>query len=296
MANNSPLPFGPWPRGIVNSVDEHAVPMDGLVDAIDCNIDNDGFARTRKSYALVSDNAAYKYLFESGGQSYAVSQGFVGILGPDSFTTIHPVSEPVGWTELNDQPVFCDHSGVYAIDGPNATQLTLRGTLEDEDRYTLIDMPGGAKVSYWQGRLLVLRGRSLIWSEALDYGSHSPARNFVRFASPTFWMAPLPTGIFVGLRDNVVFLAGQDPAEFKLEIVAGPSCRGGAVVTDTRYFDPEQQAAGDVAIWFSDVGFVVGRDDGSVDYPQAENLKGIPVAPRNLAIIEDRIYAFPSEE
>jgi hypothetical protein len=287
--------LGPWVRGIVNTVDDNAIPNDGLADAKDCDIGADGFAVSRGTYLLVSANDAFRFLFESGGQSYAVSQGYVGVLGETSFTTIYPVVGDVGWTELGGLPVFCDSTGVYQIDGVSATQLVVRPTLEEEGRYDLVSLPGGHAVAYWQGRLLVLRGKSLLWSEPLDYGCHSPARNFVRFPTTPTWMAPLHGGIFVGLRNSVIFLSGTDPAEFRQTTVADQSCPKGVLIVDDPLADANG-GGGPVAIWMTGEGFVVGRPDGSVLYPQADNLTGLPIVPRSLAYIDGRIYAFATGE
>ena len=288
-----PKAFGPWVRGIVNTVADHAIPNDALADARDCDIGEEGFAVSRGTYALLSDADAFQSLFESGGLSYAVSQGYVGVLRETAFDTIRPVVGDVGWTELGGLPVFCDSTGVYQIEGLSASQLVVRPTLEEEGRYDLATLPGGHAVAYWQGRLLVLRGKSLLWSEPLDYGCHSPARNFVRFPTSPTWMAPLPGGIFVGLRDSVVFLSGTDPAEFQQRTVADVSCPKAALVID----DPrEPSSGGPVALWMGESGFVVGRPDGSVLYPQSDNLTGLPIVPRNLAFIEGRIYAFATGE
>lgn len=295
MAKGAPTEIGPWPAGIVNTVDDHAIPKTGLLDALDHNIDRDGHATARNTYDLLDANA-YSDIFELDGNTYAVSQGAVGLVTPSAFEAIRAVDGPVGWTSLQGKPVYCAHDGVYLVEGLSATQFVLRDYVDDERRYGLTTMPGGHKVAYWQGRLLVLRGRSLLWSEALDYGSHSPARNFVRFRTKPTWMAPLADGIFVGLRDEVVYLAGTDPADFKMRNVAGLSSPGSGVVVPNTHFNEDDSGQRDLALWFGEVGFVVGRADGSVIYPQAETIRDLPVVPRNLAIIDERVYAFTTEE
>jgi hypothetical protein len=291
-----PIPVGPWVRGIVNTSAPHALTPDALLDARDCDINKDGHIAARPVYDLLSDDSPYSYLFELHGIYYAVANGSVGILGDNAFTAIHAVTGPVGWTAVNGLPVFCDYWGVYEIDGLTATQLVLRDIDKCEDRYGLVDMPGGMDVKYWQGRLLVLRGKSLLWSEAMDYGSHSAPRNFIRFRTTPTWMAPLPTGIFVGLQDSVVFLSGTDPGEFTQRTVAAASSEFSGIVADTRYMGMEGSVPAPVAVWFSDVGFVVGSGDGSVSYPQRGNIKGLPLVPRRISIVGERAIAFAIEE
>lgn len=296
MAQDVPITLGPWPRGIVNVVNPRAVPEDGLVDAVDFDIDRDGYATARSTYSLLSDSDSFDHLFHYAGTTYAVSQGAVGVVGESAFTTIYPVIGEVGWCVLGSSPVFCDYTGVYRVEGLSVARLTLRDAEDDEDRYGLTDMPGGHAVAAWMGRIWVLRGRSLLWSEALDYGSHSPARNFVRLPSPATWMAPVTGGIFVGLREQVIFLGGTHPKDFTMRTVAGASSPYSGTTMSGEYLPDSAGAGGDVAIWFSDTGFVIGTPDGSVQYPQATNIRGIPLLSRRLSFSNERVYAFPLRE
>jgi hypothetical protein len=289
-----PLELGPWPRGIVNTIEAHAIPSDGLADALNCNLDEEGYVSSREQYVLLDDMNPYRDMFTLDGQTYAVSQGYVGLVGPSSFDTIHPASGRVSWTVLNGVPVFCDGSGVYTVQGVSATQLVMSETTDEEARYGFSTMPGGSAVAYWQGRLLVLRGRSLLWSEALAYGTHSSSRNFVRFSTTPTWMAPVASGVYVGLRDSVIFLAGTNPMAFTLRTVASRSCPGSGIVVEAGTFD--EAVSGLAAVWFSDAGFVVGTGEGSVVYPQAENIGDIPIVPRKISLVGDRLYAFIDEE
>lgn len=289
------IALGPWVRGIVNSVNDHAIPKNGLADAVDCDIDREGFVYARNSYTVLDDVAGYRDIFECGDQIYAVSGGNVGLVGATSFTTIRATPAGVGWSKLNGDPIYCDMAGVYRVQGTTATQFTLRDTIDEEERYGLITMPGGKAVAYWQGRLLVLRGKSLLWSEPLDYGTHSYPRNYVRFRKNPTWMAALDTGVYVGMEDEVVFLSGTNPMEFRQTTVSGANCPGAALVMDSKLMDPDIAPSGDVAVWFCDVGFAIGREDGSVIYPQAENLRGLPIVRRKLALVGERLYSFIDE-
>jgi hypothetical protein len=296
MATTGTVPIGPWPLGIVNAVSDHAIGLDALADARDCDIDREGHVLSRTNYTLLDDSEGYAYPYEHKGTTYAVTGGMVGTLNATGFTGIKTVEGRVGWTEVEGSAVFTDHTGVYRIEGLYANKLVSRTQTEEEERYGLADMVGGHAVSYWNGRLLVLRGLSLIWSEAIDYGVYSPVRNTIRFPSHPTWMAALPAGIFVGMADSVMYLGGSNPLEFTKRQVAGPSSPFGALVADAQYIASDVGGGGLVAIWFGDSGFVVGRGDGSVVYPQAGNLRGIPIVPRNIVLIDERLYAFPTEE
>ena len=298
MAQNKaekPTLLGPWGRGIVNSVSDHAIPLDGLYDAVDCDIDREGFTYARNNYVILDDAEAYRDIYEHNGQTYAVSGGFVGIVGEAGFTNIRATPAGVGWSEINGELIYCDMAGVYKIAGTTATQFTARPTIDEEERYELTTIPGGKAVAYWQGRLLVLRGRSLLWSEPLDYGAHSAPRNYVRFRKTPTWMAALDAGLYVGVEGEVFFLEGTDPKQFRMTVVSGANCPGASLVMDSKLMDPELAPAGNVAIWFCDVGFAIGQENGRVVYPQAANLRGLPIVRRKLALVGERLYSFIDE-
>ena len=138
--------------------------------------------------------------------------------------------------------------------------------------------------------MLVARGNSLLWSEPLRYGLYNPLTNFIQFEERVSWLAPLASGIYVGLRSSVRFLRGSDPGAFVQLRVAGPSwARSGAVVKADG-MDPEvSQGAAEVAVWLSARGFSVGLPSGAVLYPQADRLAELPLGAGRLVVLGDRI-------
>src|SRR5690606_10461200 len=81
-----------------------------------------------------------------------------------------------------------------------------------------------------RGRATSGRGDSLLFSGPLRYGVYDQLPGFVQFEERIFWVAPLDTGLFVGLRNSVRWLGGTDPAEFTQRRVGGKSWRGAAAV------------------------------------------------------------------
>ena len=288
--------FGPWTAGLVNAVDVHSIPADALSIAEDIDIDRDGVATTRKQWSL-QDAEHYVSIFKYNTLTYAVrgtSPRVLGVVGESAFSAIANVVAPVAWTVLNEEPVYTDGEVIRIVRDGVAVALDAGYFKEDEeDEYQLVPLPGGSDIHYWQGRLVVARGNSLLWSESLRYGLHSATRNFVRFASKIMWTAPLPTGIYVGTRDNVYFLSGSDPAKFTRIVVGGKSAPGVAAIYNPRHTQAEGE---EVALWFTSDGIAVGQQSGSVDYPQADRLKELPLYPGKMVVENDRVTIFTTKE
>lgn len=296
MPEGQQFVFGPWTSGLVNTVSEYDIPPDGLSVAEDINIDRTGVAVTRNKWAL-EDNEHYVSIFKHVDTTYAVrgtSPRQVGVVGESSFTAIATVAGPLWWTVLHGEPVYSDGDVIRLIRNGVAEALaTGYYDYEEDDEYQMVPLPGGKFINYWQGRLILARGNSLLWSEALRYGIYSATRNFVRFPEKIHWVAPLPTGIYVGTRSNVYFLSGSDPAKFTQRVVGGSSAPGVSAIYNPRHAD----AAGEyVALWFTSDGIAVGQQSGAVNYPQAEKLKELPLYPGKMVVENDRVTIFTTKE
>jgi hypothetical protein len=288
--------FGPWNAGLVNTVGEHDIPPDGLSVAENLDIDRKGVVTTRSKWAL-QDAEHYTSIFKHLDTRYAVrgaSTRQVGIVGESTFTPIAVVAGPVSWTVLNGEPMYTDGEVIRIIRNGSAEAID-EGYYQhgEDDEYQFAPIPGGSEIHYWQGRLLIARGTSLLWSDALRYGVYSTTRNFVRFPEKIHWVAPLISGVYVGTRSHVYFLSGSDPAKFTQQVVGGASAPGASAVYNPRHVEVEQEY---VALWFTSDGIAIGSQSGSVTYPQAERLKGLPLYPGKMVVENDRVTIFTTKE
>lgn len=285
--------YGPWPLGMVNATDDHSIPAEGLLTATDVDIDRVGVVTTRHKWVEL-DGVGYSSIFEHNGITYAVRLGQVGVVGDAAFTSIAAVGGPISWTILEGAPVYADYESIGTIRDGVSYPLDVGYYLDEEQlEYQLDDLPGGNEIHAWQGRLLVARGNSLLWSESMRYSVYSAARNSIRFGERIFWVAPLSGGIYVGLRNSVVFLSGTKPNEFKVQVVGGVSAKGVSAVYDTRH---QGSGGAEFALWFTEVGIAVGQPSGAVEYPQANRLEGLPLHAGNMVIEDDRVYIFSTQE
>ena len=155
-------------------------------------------------------------------------------------------------------------------------------------------MMGGDYVSAWRGRLLVARGRYLFYSDAMRYGLTDPRHNHATFPRRIVFVCGLDGGVFVGLRDHGVFwLGGQDPDQWTTTNTGSAiPVPGSGIIARSDKFDPQLQLpSGELAIWLSENGYVIGQPTGAITQPQASRIRlPMPVA-GSLAVLGRRILS-----
>jgi hypothetical protein len=184
---------------------------------------------------------------------------------------------------INGVQVTIDAGGVSGLDATLPVE-------DPDDERLLRALPGGSAVCGWQGRTLVARDTYILFSEPMQLGVYDPLRNFVAFPEEVIWLAPLHTGVFVGLESSVVFLEGSSPDEWAMSTVSGPSWRGCSAVMKTTFIDPQlvkNQPV--VAVWFGRNGFELGLPTGEVVKPQAKKIDLPEMFEGRLIVNNDRL-------
>lgn len=113
-------------------------------------------------------------------------------------------------------------------------------------------LPAGDALQLHGGRLYVVRGSVIYFSEPYQFGAMAPT-NFLQFPAPVTVLAAMPTGLFV-VADKTYWMLGTDPAIASMEVVNEHTgvARSLARLSNGR------------AVWGSSQGTVVGNKDGEV--------------------------------
>lgn len=144
------------------------------------------------------------------------------------------------------------------------------------DTINLVRMPPGRFARYWQGRLLVARGRTLVFSEPFSYGLANPRHGFIQTPSEIAWLEAIPSGVFVGTREQTYFLDGATPADWRMRAVdKEPSLFGASALVSVRDLDSIKlpQGVDYIVVWLATGGFYLGLPQGAVLRPQADRIK-----------------------
>ena len=113
-------------------------------------------------------------------------------------------------------------------------------------------LPAGDALQLHGGRLYVVRGSVIYFSEPYQFGAMAPT-NFLQFPAPVTVLAAMPTGLFV-VADQTYWMLGTDPAMASMGVVNEHTgvARSLARLSNGR------------AVWGSSQGTVVGNKDGEV--------------------------------
>ena len=285
-------PFGPWPKGMMNLARDTEVPRDALRDALNVDVQLDGTVVTRSSWVnlLEASNCHSLYYHRPTDRAYGVIDGDVSELTETGFTSLTPVTRRLSWTDLNGAPIFATRSEVNIIENGFVRRFDDGSALDEQDvDDVLVPMPGGQWIEHWNGRLVVARGTSLLFSEPLRQGAHNPMTGYAVLGARIEWLAPLESGIFVGLPDRVLWFQGRTPSEAQLRVVAGESAPGMAVVVPSDLLGISE--SGEVAVFFTRSGFAVGYPDGTVAYPQSGLVGDLPLQRGKIVVLGSRLYA-----
>jgi hypothetical protein len=165
-----------------------------------------------------------------------------------------------------------------AVDAPLAISPYVVGAGplgRQADTRFLARMPGGHIIRNWRGRLLVARGRNLLFSEPFRYGLFNPSENFVQFPHRIRMVQPVENGVFVGTQDGVVFLSGQTPGSWEQRKTGGEApVAGTGMEIETSILGGDRDYGGAyAAAWLAGNGFVVGTSDGSLVQMQSKRIR-----------------------
>lgn len=291
MAGRNPftyVPVGPWPQGMAKPQRVTDVPLEALADAVNVDVRPEGSVATRIDWTLVDELPGCHSLYRHTTGEYGVIDGHVCRLSDQGFDALHPVSGPVSWADVGGEAYFATQDTVWRIDGDAVWPVAEHGDDHDIDD-PIVPMPGGRLLQYWNGRLIVARGATLLFSEPLRYGAHNPVTGYIRLGGWVEWLAPLESGIYVGLSQHVLWLGGTQPFDMQAKVVSGVSAPGMALVVPGSTMGAESD--GSRAVFFTPRGFAVGDQAGNVAYPQADRFSDLPLYRGKLVRDETRVYA-----
>lgn len=130
-------------------------------------------------------------------------------------------------------------------------------------------MPAGTIVRYMGGRMYVVVGDTLIWSEAMRYGQYNPAENKLRIGKGICMIEPVGeatdgVGMYCSDSKKIWWASGWDPWKWAMKrVYDAPAIPGSSVVVSGRVFGFDTSEP--VAYWLSADGVAcVGMPGGQI--------------------------------
>jgi len=122
--------------------------------------------------------------------------------------------------------------------------------------------PPGSIVKEFNGRLLVASENMLYASEPFQYDLFNISKSYIPFDGNIRMVEPVNNGVYISTTDKVSFLSGMDFMELiQKEVSEYPAQGGGSIPSDALKM---KNVIGDVAVWVSEQGCLLGLPGGEV--------------------------------
>lgn len=177
--------------------------------------------------------------------------------GPGSSTLYHVADLPVGVEE-------------YAVTERSDTGAAI-------DLKVLVAPPPASIIKHHRGRMFLVSGGVVFYTEPLALHLVDPIKNFWQFPEAISIMEPVDAGMFI-VADKTYFVAFTDPDEAKVRAVQPDKGVPGTA---------QQIPTGEGVIWYGDRGVMFGAQDGRVEAVQ-EELVAADKARKGAALLREK--------
>ena len=261
-------------RGLNNRIDPVRLEYDPetgvqwLTEGWNVDLDGSGRVSRRKGWEQTGIAVPCHSIFSYGDTCLFVSNGQLCRLGTDlNYSTLRVVTPDARMTYAPVGDVIYFMNGLergYVRNGV-AGEWTLPAVIRGPETTRVYQAPpAGQIVSFFRGRVYVVSGNVVWYTEAYGPNLMDYTRNFLQFESVVQVFHPVKEGVFVGTTEKVWFLRGSGPNDFIWETGhLAPAVRGTAVdVTLSKIGEGELHGTG--VLWTGSDGICLGLPDGTV--------------------------------
>ena len=186
-----------------------------------------------------------------------------------SLSNIDPQAEYVN--------VYCsepDGRDLYWVDRlPIAATVNITSVQRSTDplrTFNYYPPPKGQFIAVHRGYMLIASGSVLYWSQPLDYHHFRIQSDLQLLPSRIVMLITLDTGFFIATESSTYWITGDIPDLWTITTVdSGRVIEGSAIRLPAHKFptlNDKQVIRGEVAVWMSNDGFVVGLPDGTTKH------------------------------
>lgn len=147
--------------------------------------------------------------------------------------------------------------------GGTTDVTTLVAGREAPQRYEM-PMPAGSRVFFFNGRMCVVKGKTLFYGTPFRHGYYDPVEGRIDFPEDIATAIGNQDGLFITTATKTYYFAGFSPAE--IEMVKNPLPYG--AVPGTEFSHPRLAKVG----WMSKHGIVIAGEGGQIETPMVTNV------------------------
>jgi len=305
-----------------NLYSKYTMPAESLVSAKNVLIDATGAVTSTAAaptiYSVVNQvrpSARYNSFYSYQGTTYGVSNGTVSVIRSDGTSSAleNPdnivITGGVDWVVTASGLQFSTSTAVGQVVGNSVRLLASFNTVpttssgisdggaatfgaQKADGGVATSSDGGKGLTtYWRGRMIVGQpdDNRIAVSEPFDPETFDPHYGYFELTKPIF-VLNVDTGLYIGGADGVYFVTGDDVPSWEFSKVSDTSgiegVPSGIVVPSAGIELPSPSNL--VAVWFTEFGFTLGLQSGSVIYPQGDRLQGLTALGGSMSYIDGR--------
>lgn len=228
-----------------------------------------------------------------------VTSGELSGNGPISTITlaaeggIQVLNRPSGalvWATDSDEGIF------YLVGA--TSQIVDIPTVEPLPSFMCSPPPFLENLCYAFGRMWGSSGSSVYYSEPFKLGWFKLAGNKFPFDSNITLIAKVSTGLFVGMQEQTVFLAGTEPDKMQLSDAGAGSIKGTLAYCNNlpdlgSVLGTPEKGFVDVPVWTTSEGIVAGNQSGKLYNLTKNKIKmGIPSSGASLYRNTEGVFQF----
>jgi len=191
-----------------------------------------------------------------------------------------------------------DQNGIHFNYVGDVNTIVEIPTVEPLPSFMCCPPPNMQCLAYAFGRVWGGYGNELHYSEPYQPGWFKPTSNIFTFDSKITLIAPVATGLFVGMSDSTIFLMGTEPDKMAQIDAGAGSIRGTLAYANNLpelgdVLGTPEKGFVDVPLWRTSDGIVVGNVSGKLYNLTKNKLKmGVPVMGASLYRQKDGEFQF----
>jgi len=278
-------------------------PKGGIRDlAVAYNVDGDDTGRIgrRKGYEK-KISASMHSLFCDGGECLFVTGDALCVLHSDyTYTAIRNVKlgARMSYVQVNNEIYYSNGYEKGVVRG-GISYAWQKGTYKGpETQRQFSDPPVGSLLGYFNGRIYVVQGPVVWYSEPFWFGGFDLTDNFYNFASDIKMIRAVTDGLYISNEKETFFCAGLTPKEAEVRRIAEfPVIKWTDVSFNGRLFftaegDPsiDMGAPEKSALWLSEKGICYGGPGGQFYNLTERKLADLPKGHTGSALVFNGKY------
>lgn len=276
---------------------------EGITDlavAGDIDITDTGRISRRKGYTQQISGISAHSLFCDGGDCLFVTGTNLCILNSDYsydvLTAVH-ANARMAYVQINDQIYYCNGYQKGIIEDKNVKSWELGEYVGPPTRRHLVDPPIGTKLAYYNGRVFVVQGDVIWYSEPGYFGAFDLARGFLWYPSSIRMVRPVDDGMYISTSTQTFFVSGSNPLEFTQTKVADyPAIQwtdiklSGRLVFNQDGGKTIVETNGLSAMWMSEQGICYGGPSGNFYNLTFDKIASFPTGLTGSGLVHNGRY------